>query len=358
MQSSLDNWTSVFLLAVAMGLFLFFILITDKNKKNNPIAFLVLAFSVILFQYVLYWTKYEITFPYLRTLPPVCYYLTGPLLYLYFLNLYKKKVRFNFSLHFFPAILSFIPTLVIWLKYAGLTELKIPFLFLVRGHWIISAHMTLYTVLIIYLISKNKDLDSEFSKVRHKWASVLIILYSLFILSYISYYVLVNFSFFNSQWDYMISVMMSVSIYTIGYFIFKQPEVFDGEFYSNLFLPIKNKNETLETSLLNEFYEYLTNYMTNEKPYIDNELRLVNLADQVGFSTHLLSKIINEKSGVNFNTFVNDYRLVEAEKLLISEENPNIKSIFYQVGFNNKVTFYKAFKNKHHCTPTEFIANR
>ena len=30
----------------------------------------------------------------------------------------------------------------------------------------------------------------------------------------------------------------------VGYFIFKQPEVFDGEFYSNLFLPIKNKNET------------------------------------------------------------------------------------------------------------------
>ncbi len=132
--------------------------------------------------------------------------------------------------------------------------------------------------------------------------------------------------------------------------------MFDGEFYSNLFLPIKNKNETLETSLLNEFYEYLTNYMSNEKPYTDNELRLVNLADQVGFSTHLLSKIINEKSGSNFNTFVNEYRLIEAEKLLISEENPNIKSIFYQVGFNNKVTFYKAFKNKHQCTPTEFIA--
>ncbi|MBV1923261.1 MAG: helix-turn-helix domain-containing protein [Flavobacteriaceae bacterium] len=356
MQSSLDTWTSVFLLAVAMGLFLFFILITDKNKKNNPIAFLVLAFSVILFQYVLYWTKYEITFPYLRTLPPFCYYLTGPLLYLYFSNLYKKQVKFNFSLHFLIAFLSLIPTLVIWLKYAGLTELKIPFLFLVRGHWIISAHMALYSCMIIYLIIRNKEMNSEYAKVRHTWAKVLITLYSLFILSYISYYVLVNFSFFNDQWDYMISVMMSVSIYTIGYFIFKQPEVFDGEFYSNLFLPIKNKNETFETSLLNEFYEYLTKYMNKEKPYTDNELRLVNLADQVGFSTHLLSKIINEKSGSNFNTFVNDYRLVEAEKLLISEENPNIKSIFFQVGFNNKVTFYKAFKNKHHCTPTEFIA--
>jgi len=45
----------------------------------------------------------------------------------------------------------------------------------------------------------------------------------------------------------MTSIIMSVSIYAIGYFMFKQPEVFDGEFYSNLFLPIKNKNETFET---------------------------------------------------------------------------------------------------------------
>ena len=80
----------------------------------------------------------------------------------------------------------------------------------------------------------------------------------------ISYYVLVKFSFFNDEWDYMISIMMSISIYAIGYFIFKQPSVFDGEFFSNLFLPIKNKDESFEISMLNEFYENVTNYMKIE----------------------------------------------------------------------------------------------
>jgi AraC-like DNA-binding protein len=152
----------------------------------------------------------------------------------------------------------------------------------------------------------------------------------------------------------MISGMMSISIYTIGYFIIKQPSIFDGELHVNLFLPIKNKNETLETSLLNEFYDNIVKYMETNKPYRDNELRLVHLADQLGFSTHLLSQIINNKSGNNFNHFVNEYRLQEAEELLISSKHTQVKSIYFDVGFNNKATFYKAFKMKHDCTPLEF----
>ncbi|MCB0458382.1 MAG: AraC family transcriptional regulator, partial [Flavobacteriaceae bacterium] len=84
------------------------------------------------------------------------------------------------------------------------------------------------------------------------------------------------------------------------------------------------------------------------------ELRLVNLADALGFSTHLLSKVINKKSGKNFNQFVNDYRLNEAKRLLIDNPDYSIKSIYFDVGFNNKATFYNAFKKEFRCTPSEF----
>ncbi|GAB5399157.1 MAG: hypothetical protein Aureis2KO_07420 [Aureisphaera sp.] len=353
---SLDTWTSGFLLAVALGLFLFILLISSQNKKNLPIAFLILAFSVILFQYVLYWTRYEETFPYLVLLPPFCYYLTGPLLYLYLLRLYKKDISFNYGLHFLPAAIMLIPNVVLWMKYLGLTESRIVFLKLAQQHWFIAAHMLVYTFLFFRLVYKNADKDniSEFSTVRNRWARVLASLYFLFVLAYISYYVLVNFSFFNDQWDYMISIMMSLGIYTIGYFIFMQPQVFNGELYSQLFLPIKNKNESLESSLMSELFERLTQHMEQEKPFIDNELRLVHLADQLGFSTHLLSKVINKKAGKNFNQFVNEYRLLEAQQLLSEGDESSIKSIYFEVGFNNKATFYNAFKKKFNCTPTQY----
>lgn len=147
---------------------------------------------------------------------------------------------------------------------------------------------------------------------------------------------------------------MSASIYAIGYFIYRQPDVFNGEFHAKLFLPNPNREDTLENTMMNELYMKVTNYMEQEKPYIDNELRLVHLADQLGFSTHLLSKVINKRSGKNFNKFVNEYRLREAERLLTDTTTQSIKSVYFDVGFNSKAAFYNAFRKKHNCTPSEF----
>lgn len=340
-----------------MGVFLFFLLITNKNKKNYPIALLVLAFAIILFQYVLYWTRYEVTFPYLILVPQICYYCTGPLLLLYFLNLYKKNVRFNYILHFLPASVLAVPNVVLWLKYLGGTQIEIPLLWLVQNPWFIASHMTFYSLLIFRLIIINNNTTTQYLRLRRKWAMILVILYTLFIVSYASYYILVQFSFFNSEWDYFISIVMSLSIYTIGFFIFKEPQVFDGEFYSKLFIPIQNQNESLEHTLLNELFQNVTVYMETKKPYIENELRLVHMADYLGFSIHLLSKVINNKSGKNFNQFVNDYRLQEAEELLRDTTNLSIQNIYYEVGFNNKATFYSSFRKKYGCTPTQFKEN-
>ncbi len=351
---SLDTWTSGFLLAVAMGLFLFVVLIAGRIKKNYPIAFLVLVFSAILFQYVLFWTRYETVFPYLQLLPSMCYYLTGPLLYLYFLSLYQKDVRFNYALHFLPAFLLLIPNVVMVALYLQWTTIDIPLLFLVQQPWLAAGHMAVYVILIIVLMTKNRSTASEFTRLRHRWGALLVSGYSIFILAYASYFALVRFPFFNSEWDYMISLTMSASIYAIGYFIYRQPDVFNGEFHAKLFLPNPNKEDTLENTMMNELYLKVTNYMEQEKPYIDNELRLVHLADQLGFSAHLLSKVINKKSGKNFNKFVNEYRLREAERLLTDTTTQSIKSVYFDVGFNSKAAFYNAFRKKHNCTPSEF----
>ncbi|NNM21934.1 MAG: AraC family transcriptional regulator [Flavobacteriaceae bacterium] len=354
---SFDTWTSGFLIAVAMGLFLFILLITGRNRRNYPIAFFVLSFCVILFQYVLYWTRYELEFPYLMLLPAACYYTTGPLLYLYFLQLYKKEISFNYGLHFLPAFVLLVPNVGMWLRYLQWTDAGIPLLWLAQKPWFQIIHMSIYALLVILLVQRNKGLKNQYTRLRHTWGLTLSGLYVVFILALASYYILVRFPFFNSQWDYMISITMSISIYAIGYFIFKQPAVFDGEFYTQLFLPDENKKESLEDTLMNELYKNVTNYMEQKKPYIDNELRLVQLADQLGFSAHLLSKVINKKSGMNFNKFVNEYRLLEAERLLQKTSSPSIKSVYFDVGFNSKAAFYNAFKKKHNCTPSEFRMN-
>ena len=349
-----DTWTSGFLFAVAMGVFLFAILISGKNKRNYPIAYLVLSFSGILFFYVLYWTRHTALMPYFNSFQYIGYFSAGPLLYLYVSKLYDEKLK-NYELHFLPSFVWIGLTLIIWSQLLFNYRLGLRAIFGLISHYVlIIIHLSFYLFLMLKLLRNNRHPKTEFQKIRFKWSKVLIGLYSLFLLSYVSYYILVNFSFFSDEWDYMISLSMTIAIYTIGYFVYKEPKIFDGEFFTNLFLPIENKEDSFEDHLINEFYNNLISYIESEKPFMDNELRLSNLADQVGYSTHLLSKVINKKSGKNFNSFINDYRLLEAEKLLQSDVNHSIKAIYFDVGFNNKVTFYKAFKEKHNCTPTEY----
>lgn len=350
---SLDTWTSGFLIAVAMGLFLALLLFASRNKKNYPIAFLVLAFSVILFQYVLFWTRFETVFPYLTLVPPICYYTIGPLFLLYFMNLYGKEVKASYALHFIPALALLIPNIVLWAKYLDWTETDIPLLWLAQQHWFIVIHMVIYLTVIILFAFKKTEQVSEYSKIRHRWSLTLSVLFSIFIISYAAYYILVQFSFFNNSWDYMISISMSLSIYIIGFFIFRQPQVFNGEFYHQLFIPIENEIDKPELALKN-YYKKLTRYMDERKPYAENELRLVHLADQLGYSTHLLSKVINKESGKNFNQFINLYRLEEAKKLLSEASETSIQSIYFDVGFNNKTTFNNEFKKKFGMTPTQY----
>ncbi|MEZ4858631.1 MAG: helix-turn-helix domain-containing protein [Flavobacteriaceae bacterium] len=350
---SFDSWTSLFILAVAMGVFLFFSLLLSKNRKSLPIAFLILAFSIILFQYVLYWTKYMLVFPYLGMLPHLCYYTIGPLLYLYFLHLFKKEVSFNYTLHFLPAFLVFVSYFAWLINYLPNTQVTVPWMWFSTNPWFIVIHLTIY-IFLCWSLFKRKKATNLFEKLRKRWSVILLILLTTFTFAYLSYYVLVQFPFFNNQWDYMISITMSITIYTMGFFVIKQPKVFDGEFFSELFLPSEHADASFEETLMNELYFKLTHYMETEKPFIDNELRLVNLADSLGFSTHLLSKVINKKSGKNFNQFINDYRLQEAKKLLLENPDYSIKSIYFDVGFNNKATFYSAFKKEFNCTPTQF----
>lgn len=337
-----------------MGFFLVGILLSGRTRKTLPMALFVLAFSLILLQYVLYWTQYQFVYPYFVLLPVICYYATGPLLYWYFLNLYKKQQPKYFALHFIPVALCFVPYVFNLLKNTGFNIATIPLHSLPQYYQVIIVHMLVYAFLLFRLRQKHLAQPSEYNNIRNRWALLLASLYALFIFAYLSYYVLVNFEFFNIEWDYSISIVMTLTIYTIGYFIYKQPKVFDGEFYAELFLPNTSKAESLEDQLLGELYSKITKYMAHNKPYLDNELRLANLADQLGFSTHLLSKVINQKSEGNFNTFVNEYRLKAAEILLKEEPTTPIKTVYFEVGFNSKAAFYAAFREKHHCTPLQY----
>jgi AraC-like DNA-binding protein/uncharacterized membrane protein (DUF485 family) len=359
---SFDTWTSIFLIVSSLGFFLSIILSVRKTAKTNhlPIVLLILGFSLILLQYVFFWTNYRVVYPYFYFFDSSWYLAFGPLLYIYITRFYSENFKIRWY-HFLPTILSVGINgyyFIISKGFQNLKEYEGDFLFylfeLLRSPWLVTLSLLIYAIIIKGFITFHKsDKKSQYEMIRKKWSTFLINLFIVFITAYISYYVLVEFSFFNLHWDYAISFSMSIAIYGIGYMAYKEPSIFNGELLSNLFLKEENHQELTE-STKDEFYDMLLSHIKTNKPYLNNDLRLVQLADTIGFSSHMLSKLINEKAKKNFNQFINEYRLEEAKKLLLENSETRIKTIYFDVGFNNKVTFNTAFKNKFNCTPSEY----
>lgn len=94
-----------------------------------------------------------------------------------------------------------------------------------------------------------------------------------------------------------------------------------------------------------------------EKIYRNSSLGLEDLAKELGTTRHNVSQVINEHFKMNFFQFVNKYRIREAVYMFQESNYQGLKiiNIAYDVGFNNKVTFNKAFKSEMQMTPTLFI---
>ncbi|AYA36757.1 AraC family transcriptional regulator [Hymenobacter oligotrophus] len=101
--------------------------------------------------------------------------------------------------------------------------------------------------------------------------------------------------------------------------------------------------------------ERLEQLMLTERPYLEPDLSLGDLATRLQTNTTTLSKVINAGFGQNFNDFVNSYRVGEAERLLTDPkyQHYTLVGIALESGFNSKSTFNRVFKKLKGETPSE-----
>ncbi|MCL6267676.1 helix-turn-helix domain-containing protein [Flagellimonas myxillae] len=122
----------------------------------------------------------------------------------------------------------------------------------------------------------------------------------------------------------------------------------------------KYEKTGLSRALSLELKDKLDYLMATQKPYLSHELCLDDIADLLDISRHHASQVINENFGLNFYDYINKHRIEDAKSKLGSNgKNPtqSISEIAYDCGFNNRVSFYKAFRKITHTTPTEYTRN-
>lgn len=337
------------------------------NKKVESVAKILISsfifiHSIFIFHIFLSITKYQLQFPHAYRISTVFSFLYGPLLYLYFKRI---TVQYKFKkidlLHFAPTflfIVYLIPSYAMTadqkleimlgrsdmgrsLSDIGIIILKLLSL-VIYGHFIRK----------LYLASKKKAaLDMENSR----WQKNIFVIHMLYVVCYSAYgFLLANNITFGFLFHIQVLCMAMMVMY-IGYSANVQPAVFNGSFsYNRLFY--KYEKSGLTESLSLELKDNIIQLFDLEKVYKENDISLEALSNKLNTTRHNTSQVINEHFNMSFHELINKYRIREAKELLNSDiqRNLNIIDIAYEVGYNNKVTFNKAFKKETRLTPSQY----
>lgn len=97
-------------------------------------------------------------------------------------------------------------------------------------------------------------------------------------------------------------------------------------------------------------------FVVGQKQYTSPGFNLDTLSADLGINRKYLSKAINSATGKNFNTYINEYRVKEAIRLLSAPGNRflSVDDIGMRVGFSNRSSFYESFRKMTGISPSQF----
>jgi AraC-like DNA-binding protein len=102
----------------------------------------------------------------------------------------------------------------------------------------------------------------------------------------------------------------------------------------------------------------LTNAMTNERLFLDPELTVEKVGQHTRLAPKIISAVLNQHVGKNFNGFINEYRVEEVKGRLTNPAygHLTLTGIAFDAGFNSQATFQRAFKQQTGLSPGEYVA--
>ncbi len=355
------------LLGIIQGFFLAFVLfrLNKSNKNANTILAwtLVIASSVLLGRLIIAHNIAPHIFRWISFTDGIIF-LLGPLTYLYVrrLLLESKKPYILPYYHYFPAIIYAI----IFLFLRAQDEAQTALLYQQGSiYWIFNSFELVglisnfyylfrsYKLLLVYKKQEAKLLSyrQEFFRFLLIYLTAIALCIVLWLFSYINAYYLQRFFeyvHYNNIW-----FAVPFFIYVVGYFSLKQPEIFR-------MTHVSSKN--LSTSRLSDvdvkqLKKRLESAMKENKVFLQPDLTLGQVANQIDSSPNDLSWLLNKIYKSNFYDFVNKYRVKEFIHAIEREEHYNltILSIALDSGFKSKSTFNKAFKFQMNMTPSQYI---
>jgi len=120
-------------------------------------------------------------------------------------------------------------------------------------------------------------------------------------------------------------------------------------------IDLSKEEDILQKKLISE----LKNWMETEKPYLEPGLSITEVATHLQTNRTYLSRAINSQLKTNFPNFINEHRIKESIKLILSGFTQEFtqEALANKSGFAGRNVFIAAFKKHTGVVPSFFIAN-
>ena len=220
-----------------------------------------------------------------------------------------------------------------------------------------------YTIYAFYLILKVKSLDALSNPVKgllnwfSKVLALFLVVWCLFLLSDV-----MDANGWNStvqQYSKLIGMLLLLVLSNTTLMMgFTKPMLIHEliEKSEEVKEEIKKQETSKVPKYINEStYQTLCTWMEEEKPYLNADLSLKDVAQHLGIVERNVSLLIKTYGNAKFNEFINEYRIKYAQEKLISAPiEATILEILYDSGFKSKSVFNTSFKKKVGVTPTHY----
>lgn len=360
----------VIVLGVGQGFFLAFILsrIKNKNVQANRILSYTLIFATIMLACRMIYTKYPVLLPsQWALLVDGVIFLFGPLIYHYtFSLLYRGSATRLKYIHFVPVSVH-ICIVLYFLTYSRSEYQQlvwsgslVPVFSTISGTAILLNFLYLFLSFRLLYAFKHEE-KQRFSFVQNPIAYLNYFLFAIFLvlalwlvnfLDRLLFQIDIPYVDYDSVW-----IALSLFVYVIAFYSLVQPELFR--------IPVtqtsKNQaGERISPDRQDYLKEAIEELMQNDNLFLNSNLTLAMLADELEESTNNISWILNNVIQKSFYDYVNQYRIKEFLNKIKNNEHhqKTILGLSHEVGFNSKSTFNRAFRSEMNCTPGSWVKKR
>lgn len=123
--------------------------------------------------------------------------------------------------------------------------------------------------------------------------------------------------------------------------------------------PTKYRNSQHSESELEAIFQKMDDYVKEQRPYLDADLKMSDIAAAISVSPSMLSQVFTLYLKEPYYDYINKYRLREFERLIDEgmHKQFTVTALSERAGFK-KTSFFSTFRKVEGITPTEYIRGK